>query len=335
MNELGKLYDSVAKMEYTLFSMPYLELKKLVLSGLSMTEEEVIRFDTESEYYSKIAVRKKETERPLHVQLGLEQMPFVLSYDSEENRYRLLDGFNRLFGSYGVFEQTVLVKVYQDITQKDWSNIMAHANAWKITNLNVKAMMDRGFKLSLFEHYGIDLTTSPNGNVPLLYPTAFSSYFNRDVFGTMLNHTRLVEDTNLIIQFLSEQLSYHNKTKQVDEWILGENRHMKGYAHSFELLKEEMVFLLGELRRKEISESFVQNEIKLNDLKSFYEQKELQKHFVKVTNMKVPGHTENYIKKHLSELMKEHLSEKLGHLYENSSITVAASTPVKITEDML
>lgn len=329
MNELGKLYDSVAKMEYELFSMPYLELKNLVLSGLSMTEKEVIRFD--SEYYGV----KKQTERPLHVQLGLEQMPFLLSYDSKGNRYRLLDGFNRLFGSNRVFEQTVLVKVYQDITQKNWSNIMAHANAWKITNLNIKAMMDRGFKLSLFEHYGIDLTTSPNGKMPFFYSTAFSSYFNRDVFATMINHTRFVEDTHLIIQFLSEQLSYHNKTKQVDEWILGENHYMKNYAHSFELLKKEMVVLLGELRREEIQKSYVQNEIKLNDLKSFYEKKELQKHFVKVTNMKVPGHTENYIKKHLSELMKEHLSEKLGHFYEKPIITLAESTPVKITEDML
>lgn len=341
MNKLGTLYDSVAKMDYSLYAMPYQELKTLVVNGMTLSEEQVIRFDSKSEFFrpdyrGERAIELKKTTRIQHALLGLEQMPFILSYQSENDRYLLLDGFNRLFGSYGTFDQTVLVKVYEDITPKDWVNIMTHANAWKGAGV---AMMDRGFKLSLFEHYGIDLAISPIGDEqeePLRYQGAFSTYFNREPFDTLLNSERFLDDARLLIQLLMTELTFHNKTKKVDEWIKSDEYDMKRYAHSFEQLKIILVLVLGSIRRKEIREGWTQAKLSMEDVLAFYQREDLQKHFVKATQMQVPGHIENYIKKHLKVEVESFLMEKMGHAYTPPAPkekTVTGS--FKITDDMV
>jgi hypothetical protein len=45
------------------------------------------------------------------------------------------------------------------------------------------------------------------------------------------------------------------------------------------------------------------------------ERDDLQKNFVKLANMQVYGHAENFVKKHLNEAYKEHLMVALGHTY--------------------
>ena len=344
MNKLGTLYDSVAKMDYSLYAMPYQELKTLVVSGMTLSEEQVIRFDSESEFFrpdwgGKRALELKQTTRIRHAEIGLEQMPFILSYQSEKDRYVLLDGFNRLFGSHGTFTQDVLVKVYEDITPKDWVNIMTHANAWKVSKSGGVAMMDRGFKLSLFEHYGIDLAISPIGDEreePLRYQSAFSTYFNREPFDTLLDSERFLDDARLLIQLLMTDLTFHHKTKKVDEWMKSNEYDMKRYAHSFEQLKQILVIVLGSIRRKEIREGWTQAELTMDDVLAFYQRDDLQKHFVKVTQMQVPGHIENYIKKHLKVELEAYLMEKMGHNYTAPAPKVKAVTGgFKITDDMV
>lgn len=343
MKKLDVLHDSIAKRDYELYSMSYQELKALVVRDLTMKEEDVIRYDSDSEYFrptysGKRKKEEKSTIRVQHAMLGLEQMPFILAHQTAEKRYVLMDGFNRLFGSFGEFEQMVLVKVYKDVTEKDWVNIMTHSNAWKMKQGDGVKMMDRGFKLSIFENYGIDLIAThldDDRENPLHFQTIFQKYFNYSPFETLFDNDQFLNDTRLLIRLLKEPLRFHNKTKKVDEWIESAPKEYKRFAHSDELIKLEIAICLGHVRRLENKKGGARGSVTFEDVMNWFQQESLQKHFVKVTKMQVPGHTKNYIDKHLRGDLIDFLMGLMDVNDEPKEEEVIPKKDWTITEDML
>lgn len=348
MKKLGMLFDSVAKVNYELVQMPLEEVKQLVVQGLSIKEGDVIRFDSGSEYVrpdyqGKRKLALKEQIRPRHAQLGLEHTPFILSFDAKDNRYRILDGFNRLFGHTGTLGQDVLVKVYTNISPKTWINVMMHANAWKVlTDGRGSHFMDRGFRLSLQEHFGIDLAISPTGDQEnfLNYERAMGAYASNSserILDTLLNNGRFVEDIALMKELLLTQLQYHNKTRKVDEMILESAYDFNRYSQGFDLIKKCFVNIIGHIRRVELSKNLEQKAITMELAQSVFNLDSLQKHYVKVTNMQVQGHAENYVEKHIVEPMKEHLYTALGYPYVSPEEKKARQEKksVIVTDNML
>lgn len=347
MKKVGMLFDSVAKVNYELVQMPIKELKQLVIQGMSIPEEEIIRFDSDSEYvrpdFQGDRKRKlKETIRPRHAQLGLEHTPFILSFDTKSNRYLILDGYNRLFGHTKLLEQDVLVKVYTNVSTKTWINVMMHANTWKLlSNDYGPKYTDRGFRLSLFEHFGVDLAISPTDDREnfLEYNRALSVYARgtEQVLDTMLDNGRLVEDIALMKELLLTQNQYHNKTRKVDEMILELDYEFNRFKQGFDLIKTCFIRIVGHIRRVELAKNLNQKAITKELAQSVFQLESLQKHYVKVTNMQVKGHAENYVKKHIEEPMREYMYTELGYPYTSPEEKKAlkANKSTVVTEDML
>lgn len=105
-----------------------------------------------------------ETERKLKATLGMETQYFVVE-KLENGKLILLDGFNRLFGStYENEEKEIMVKVYKNISEEDYGNLVINLNSWKInnpdilvgTNNKLLAVIDRGMLFSMYLKYGIN-----------------------------------------------------------------------------------------------------------------------------------------------------------------------------------
>lgn len=102
--------------------------------------------------------------RVRQAEVGIEVYPFAI--EIYNGKHILLDGFNRLFGNdFQNIEKEILVKVYKDLSEPDYTEVLIELNDWKIKtgfggrgyfDLNFKELfLDRGVKASLFIKYGL------------------------------------------------------------------------------------------------------------------------------------------------------------------------------------
>lgn len=66
-------------------------------------------------------------------------------------------------------------------------------------------------------------------------------------------------------------------------------------------------------------------------IQELLERDDLQKLFIKASNMQVYGHAENFIKRELEEVFKEYLMTERGHVYTAPAPKVE-SKPIKLSE---
>lgn len=330
MKKLTQMTDNVSGVPYDVYHTTASELKARLIQDSKLSEDEILRFDSES-LYKKTGFsvdhkkRRIEGERVLYATLGLESASFIISIDSKSGKWRLLDGYNRLFGTFESFEQEILVKAYVDISPRVWMNVMTYANAWKIIGASRSSFfMDRGFKWSLFEHFDIDLAISPTDDfenqLNLKFMDAYASggyhYFYSDtVIDTLLNNAECIQDMAVMKEMVLSTLTFREVKKKVStEFVVVDYNH-KRYGQSLGIIKEKIIVALGRVRRWEIHNGLPQKPLTYSVIQELLERDDLQKHFVKLANMQVYGHAENFIKKNLNEAYKEHLMVALGHTY--------------------
>lgn len=79
---------------------------------------------------------------------------FIVINETSDGKYQLIDGFYRLL--YKKINREVVVKIYKNLTDSDWMNLMISCNTWKIDNISACKFFDRGFVLGLCNRFNID-----------------------------------------------------------------------------------------------------------------------------------------------------------------------------------
>lgn len=330
MEKLTQMYDELSGVSYDVYKTTPSELKKRLLQDSALSEEQILVFDSQNEvhgtkFMKEHIIKRRKNERVTYATLGLESSPFIVSLDSKDGKMRLLDGYNRLFGTYESFTQDILLKVYHDITPMIWMNVMSYANAWKIRSAQRSAnYMDRGFKWSLYEHFGIDLavklTDDVENSLNLSFMDAYTSgntHSSRSdsVLATLLRNEQCIQDMSVMKQLVLTPIQFKQIKKNGVEWIQVDADYFMRYSQSLDIVKEKIMDMLGRIRRYEVQSQTKQLPITYSTIQELLERDDLQKAYAKVSQMQVYGHAENFVKRELEEHFKEHLMTALGHTY--------------------
>lgn len=119
--------------------------------------------------------------RSIKSKLGFENYNFVVE-ELNDGKYILLDGFNRLFGSsYEPLDKEVMVKVYKNVSEREYSSLVLNLNDWKINSSSQYKkdffkVFDRGMLFSMDLKFNLDLKQF------LDYFTAYSSFIENNIF---------------------------------------------------------------------------------------------------------------------------------------------------------
>lgn len=330
MEKLTHMYDELSGVSYDVYKTTPSELKSRLLRDSDLSEEQILFFDSQNEvhgtdFMKEHIIKRRKTERVTYATLGLESSPFIVSLDSKDGKMRLLDGYNRLFGTFESFTQEILLKVYHDITSMIWMNVMSYANAWKIRSAHRSSdYMDRGFKWSLHEHFGIDLAVKPNDlaenslnlNFMDAYTSGNSHNCNSDnVLATLIRNEQCIQDMSVMKELVLTPIQFREIKKKEVQWIQVDARFFMRYNQSMDIVKEKILATLGRIRRYEVRNEKNQLPLAYSTIQELLERDDLQKAFVKVSQMQVYGHAENFVKRELEEVFKEHLMTALGHTY--------------------
>jgi hypothetical protein len=155
MNKIDSGYDTLLEANYELHKSTLSELKTTVKSWYPNTDftEFDNRFIRDSSEPSFTEMKKA----------GLSATYFY-AY-KEDEKYFLLDGFNRLLTDYGKLDLdcTIYIKVITDkLEDHKLMGIMFRLNMWKLQgnghwDLKPDQFFDRGFRLLLHKKFGIDI----------------------------------------------------------------------------------------------------------------------------------------------------------------------------------
>ncbi len=203
MKKIDSAYDNVIEANYDLFSVKLSDLKSLAKSWYKDINLE--KFDSRNRY--KTNLQDDEGKLVEMKKSGLICNLFFAYL--EDDKYYLLDGFNRLLTDYGAITDDTIVylKVITDkLADNKLTHIMYRLNMWKLSNntrsyggFNVNLFFDRGFKLLLHTKFDIQF------------------YDYNDVDGNYHNRTRYDSDLEIVDQyFVSEsEMSAEFKTSYV------------------------------------------------------------------------------------------------------------------------
>jgi len=142
-------YDEHFSIDYNLYYFKYEDLKNIVSSWYS--DIDLSKFDDTANSF-------KNDESMNVIKIAGVVTNLFYAY-KENNKYYLLDGFNRLLTNYGFIDgnQPVYIKI---ITTKmkdhELMNIMFHFNLWKL-NKGIKDFFDRGMRLFLAKKFNINI----------------------------------------------------------------------------------------------------------------------------------------------------------------------------------
>lgn len=158
MNKIDSGYDTLLGSNFELHKTQLSELKFLTKSWYPNTN-----FDEFDNRY-----RRGDRDRGEGNFIEMKKAGLTSNYFfayKEDDKYYLLDGFNRLFTDYGVidFDCPVYVKLLTDkLSDSKIIKIMFHLNMWKLqgdghANFKPDNFFDRGFRLLLSKKFNIDL----------------------------------------------------------------------------------------------------------------------------------------------------------------------------------
>ena len=159
MKKIDEGYDNLLKSKYELYSVQLFELRDLAKSwykdiNFKEFDNRHIRSGNENEF-----IEMKRTGITCN---------YFFAY-RENDKYYLLDGFNRLFTDYGQIkiDCTVYLKVLVDtLEDSQLMYIMFTLNMWKLykssysgNGFHINDFLDRGFRLFVHSKFGIDFYT--------------------------------------------------------------------------------------------------------------------------------------------------------------------------------
>lgn len=158
MKKIDYCFDEILKVNYELYSLELFELKDLAKSWYGKLDLKDFDLTNPDRYWDKGC----EDESRIVKQTGM-LCNYFFAY-KEDDKFYLMDGFNRLFTDYGDID--VDTKVYlKVITSKlkdhELMKVMVHLNLWKLYadyhQFSTGTFLDRGFRLFIFKKFGIKL----------------------------------------------------------------------------------------------------------------------------------------------------------------------------------
>lgn len=227
---------------------------------------------------------KHDNDKNHYHHIGYEIAPIVISVKDRNinNDFELIDGFKRIFWTYDIPDKNIFVKVYDKMDTKQWVNAMLLYNSWKILN-SKSTFADRGFKLGLYKHFNLDLTTFDKDISDM-----FDIYISSNPYEVLKDNNLFMEDFLLIIDAYNFYMQYYNK-------------HDKYLSHIglFQFV-ERFSKLISKLRTAEFKEDRRNKALKITTEQfiTFLTSEKMDKHIEKISNMKVPGMIDNYMEKH-------------------------------------
>lgn len=276
----------------------------------------------------------------ISAKFGYELMPIVISvendFENPEEKIELIDGFKRMFCSGELPDTDILVKVYNKLDDREWINLMVIYNSWKFTNMEKsERYMDRGFQLGLYYRYGIkfinmeliyhDIFLLINKYVHKVSAHNYLSTFNRDnvndVYSTFWNNSEFHNDLIAMYEMFNHYPVFRVEKRggKVEEFDLTNKlkRKKRNIRDGVCRLYEVFIYCLGDIRRYEFYHNIIER--KPFDINIFYDylkKPELQKHFLKITNMEVDGFICNYINQNLLDNINEYMYNSMGYKYD-------------------
>ena len=155
MVKIDSSHDTILKVNYDLFSVKLSELKTLAKSWYK---------DVDFKKFDNRFIRDDDSVELSEMKKSGVICNLFFAY-VEDDKYYLIDGFNRLFTEYGPIEEdtTVYLKVITDkLADNELMVAMYRLNMWKLSQTSyggfkVDSFFDRGFRLLLYSKFGIEL----------------------------------------------------------------------------------------------------------------------------------------------------------------------------------
>lgn len=351
MKKIDEFYDKVTKVNYDLYTINARELKERLDKTLKLTNLKMAMFNDETRVYNDVNLdvyygdpkdrlefdyvkgeilnkekysnvsenfRNKriigiseegievDKEKEKYHQLGYELLPFAVTVEGrdikdKEKDVKLLDGFRRMYYMNEIPDVEIFLKVYDILDPSEWQNAMLMFNSWKITNTDKSGRyLDRGYKFGLLTHFGIDVTKREG-----IYLNLVDKYIGGKFYGVLKDSKVAHKDIETAVEIEYKYISEYKKGLSREE-ITG--RRNIGYMLEI-LYKHYGLVRLAEYERGTQNNARVITE---ENVKEFMGSKEMDKHKKKIRCMKVKGHIENYISKHITIHILNYLRDIYG-----------------------
>ena len=304
METLASMRNYNLDLDYDLVKIRYGDLRDRVMWNLGGLDIGLFDSDSPSnsgnEYQADTQTKKYGKQYLNLARYGLELAYFVVS-ETEDGNWNLVDGFRRLFGNSGIekfSEQEVLVKVYRNVDVSDWTKLIYESNVWKGNGFRGSDFFDRGFRLSMYQHFGFkmdDVRDQLEDSTNLL--VAYGSYltktsnivesFDRSLF----ENTYYIRDLVVLNELAGKPVVFRKKTR-------GGYDEVTHKLTSFRLDGLPLVLLaltLGTVRYENMGKSM--KEITIEDVYNLFNDESLSKKFHKLVGMSVMGFALNYVVK--------------------------------------
>lgn len=228
MKTIESGYDNLIRSNYELWSTTFNEFKVIAKSWYT---------DTDFSQYDNRYVREDHENRFKAMKYAGLMTNYFFVY-KEDDTFYLLDGFNRLFTSYGNLDIDcpILVKVITDKQEAhDLMRIMFFLNMWKLqgeyhNGFSPDNFFDRGFRLLLSKKFDVNIYTYDDYHTKTRERSDFEilhQYFRNqyeetadfslplDGIGVLLSQKNIIEDLKELIKsndYLYSTIPFKNFT---------------------------------------------------------------------------------------------------------------------------
>lgn len=362
MKYLNTMFDNLLSKEYKLYEVNAKELSERIFKDYGLSNVKLQMFNSEtrlSEYIDDIKQMKRSNRKidkddfrvkqvkeivgniqnnthilktqNVGVHYGYELMPIAISVTGDiedlNTKIELIDGFKRMFCAEEVPSINILVKVYEKLDDREWTNAMIVYNSWKFAkDSDSQSYMDRGFQLGLYHRYGIlftDMSLPTYGIFGLINIYTRGNDLQRYISDkremlttTLWNNELLHDDIVKLYDIFSykTKFSLTKKNGSIEEFDMNKDENYRAY--SMYRIYEIFASLMGEMRRYESFHGIVDRKpFDMNILTNYLSEDIMQKHLIKINNMQVDGFVLNYINAHMREDIKERVYVGMGYEY--------------------
>lgn len=322
MERLASMTNYNLELDYELVKIRYGDLRERLMWNVG--DLDIGLFDSDSpstsgnEHQADTQTRKYGKQYLNLARYGLELAYFVVSETADGN-WNLIDGFRRLFGNSGFekfSDQEVLVKVYRNVGVFEWTKLIYESNAWKWSGFRGSDLFDRGFRLSMYQHFGFKMDDDrdqlvDSSNLLVAYGSYLSRHsdivegFDRSLF----ENAYYISDLNVLNALAGKKVVFRKKVR-------GGYDEVTHTLTSFRLNGLPLVLLaltLGTIRYENKGKSMV--ELTVEDAFDLFNDASLSKKFHKLVGMNVMGFALKYINKDVYDEFKDKV-EKIVLLKE-------------------
>ena len=304
MERLASMRNYNLDLEYDLVKIRYGDLRERVMWNVGDVDLGLFDSDSPStsgnESQADTQTMKYGKQYFNLARYGLELAYFVVS-ETEDGNWNLVDGYRRLFGNSGFdqfSDQEVFVKVYRNVGVSEWTKLIYESNVWKGTGFRSRDFFDRGFRLSMYQHFGFRMTDFSDHLMDSSYLLeAYGSYLtkNSDIVKSfdqsLYGNEYYISDLRVLDALLGERVVFRKKIRGGYDEVT----HKLTTFHLEGLTLVLLALTLGTIRYENEGKSM--KEITIEDVWELFNDESLSKKFHKIVGMNVMGFALNFIVK--------------------------------------